>query len=121
MGNNRPITSERIFQAAVIKLAKLNGWMVFHPRKMQTKDGRWLTAIQGDVGFPDLVFAHRQRGLIFAELKTTTGKVDPSQTRWLEELVLAGAEAYIWRPGDLQTIADRLGRKATKGWADREN
>ena len=112
MGNHREPMTEAIFQAQVIRIAKMNGWLVFHPRKVQGRDGRWMTAIQGDVGFPDLVFAHRLRGLIFAELKSAGGKVEPAQTRWLEELVLAGAEAYIWRPRDLQDIADRLGRKS---------
>lgn len=112
MANQRPAGSEAVFQAQVIQIAKMNGWMVFHPRRVQAKDGRWMTAIQGDVGFPDLVFAHRLRGLIFAELKSAGGRVDEAQTRWLEELVLAGAEAYIWRPKDLQDIADRLGRKS---------
>lgn len=112
MGNYRNAASEAVFQAQVIRLAKMNGWMVFHPRKIQSHDGKWMTAIQGDVGFPDLVFAHRLRGLIFAELKSSVGRIDPQQARWLEELVLAGAEAYIWRPRDLQDIADRLGRKS---------
>lgn len=112
MANYRRAASEAVFQAQVIRIAKMNGWMVFHPRKVQSRDGRWLTAVQGDVGFPDLVFCHRDRGVIFAELKSSVGRLEDQQTRWLEELVLAGAEAYIWRPKDLQDIADRLGRKS---------
>lgn len=112
MANYRRAASEAVFQAQVIRIAKMNGWMVFHPRKIQSRDGRWLTAVQGDVGFPDLVFAHRDRGIIFAELKSSVGRLEDQQTKWLEELVLAGAEAYIWRPKDLQDIADRLGRKS---------
>jgi hypothetical protein len=104
-----PDHSEAIFQAKVIQIAKMNGWMVFHPRRSQTKDGRWLTAISGDAGFPDLVMAHRKRGVIYAELKTDRGRVEPHQRRWLEELDLAGAEAYLWRPKDLPAIAKRLG------------
>jgi len=112
VANHRNAASEAVFQAQVIRLAKMNGWMVFHPRKAQAKDGRWLTAVQGDVGFPDLVFAHRLRGVIFAELKSSVGRIEDAQAKWLEELVLGGAEAYIWRPKDLQEIADRLGRKS---------
>lgn len=114
MANYRTHASEAVFQAQVIKIAKMNGWMVFHPRRVQTRDGKWLTAIQGDAGFPDLVFAHRQRGLIFAELKSSVGRIEDQQTRWLEELVLAGAETYIWRPINLPEIAERLGRKPNR-------
>ena len=101
--------SERLFQSKVIQIAKMNGWLVFHPRRSQTSDGRWLTAVQGDVGFPDLVMAHRERGLIYAELKAPGGRVQAMQKTWLNVLDCAGAETYIWYPKDLQAIADRLG------------
>ena len=102
-------TSERLFQAQVIQLAKLNGWMVFHPRKMQTQDGRWLTAVQGDAGFPDLVFAHPGgRGIIYAELKADRGKLTDLQKHWTSALKINGAEIYIWWPNDIDAIAKRL-------------
>ena len=105
VANYRRAASEAVFQAQVIRIAKMNGWMVFHPRKIQSRDGRWLTAVQGDVGFPDLVFAHRNRGIIFAELKSSVGRLEDQQTRWLEELVLAGGEAYIYSC-DLSNMED---------------
>lgn len=101
--------SERLFQAKVIQIAKMNGWLVFHARRSQGVDGKWYTAVQGDVGFPDLVMAHKTRGVIYAELKAPRGRVDQTQKRWIETLDLAGAEAYIWYPKDLETIAKRLG------------
>ena len=101
--------SERVFQAKVIQIAKMNGWMVFHARRSQGIDGKWYTAVQGDVGFPDLVMAHRSRGVIYAELKAPQGRVEPMQKQWIETLDLAGAEAYVWYPKDLQQIAERLG------------
>ena len=62
--------------------------------------GRWLTPVQGDVGFPDLVLA-RQGRLIFAELKREGRKPTPPQQGWLEVLATcAGVEVYLWTPAD---------------------
>ena len=102
--------SEAMFQAKVIQLAKANGWMVFHPRKSQDRTGRWLTALAGDAGFPDLVLAHPKRGLVFAELKSARGVLSQAQKQWLYALSQHG-EVYMWQPKDLQAIADRLGRQ----------
>jgi len=92
--NTNPVfkINERQFQAAIIELAKWNGWKVFHPLPAQNARGGWRTAQAGDIGFPDLVLVHPERGVIFAELKT------------------AGAEAYVWRPRDIDYIKDRLQR-----------
>ena len=100
--------NEKQFQAQVIQLARMNGWRVFHPMKMQARDGTWRTALSGDKGWPDLVLAHQQRGLIVAELKTDTGKLSPDQHAWLTALA-PWAEIQVWRPSDLTTIAKRLG------------
>ena len=66
----------------------------------------------GHSGFPDLVLAHEHKGLIFAELKTDKGRLDPAQITWLRTLDAAGAEAYCWRPSDMQFITQRLLEKA---------
>ena len=100
--------NERQFQAAIIELAKWNGWLVFHPLPAQNARGTWRTAQAGDVGFPDLVLVHKERGVIFAELKTAIGRLSEAQTNWIETLYLAGAEAHVWRPSDIQTIRLRL-------------
>lgn len=102
--------SEAQFQAQVIQIARMNGWRVFHPAKMQARDGTWRTALSGDRGWPDLVLAHRERGLIVAELKAEKGKLSPDQLAWLQNLA-PWAECYVWRPVDLETIAKRLGTK----------
>jgi len=69
-------------------------------------------------GFPDRVLA-RDR-VIFAELKRElTGKrsedknraPSPAQVEWLDRLAAAGAEAYLWRPSDLDEIAVILGHR----------
>ena len=90
--------TEAEFQQAVIDLARMTGWLVFHDH-----DSRRNTP-----GFPDLVLAHPKRGVIFAELKSATGRLRPEQSRWLEVLALAGCETYVWRPADMQAITERL-------------
>lgn len=99
--------SEAQFQAQIIQLARLNQWLVFHPKKMQGYDGSWRTALSGDKGWPDLVLAHRERGFIVAELKTSAGKLSQEQHKWLYHLQ-PHAEIYVWRPQDIIDIGKRL-------------
>lgn len=105
--------SEQAFQSVVIELARWHGWLVFHPLPAQNGRGAWRTAQAGDTGFPDLVLAHPTRGLIFAELKSAIGRLSDQQTRWLTTLKQAGAEAYVWRPVDLELIKSIL-KEGTK-------
>jgi hypothetical protein len=100
--------SEQIFQQKVIALARMNGWRIFHPMKMQARDGSWRTALSGDKGWPDLVLAHRERGFLVCELKTDAGRLTEDQKVWLYHLA-PWAECHVWRPADLETIAKRLG------------
>lgn len=60
-------------------------------------------------GFPDRVLV-RDR-VIFAELKRDQGKPSKAQKEWLDELASAGAEVYLWRPGDLDEIATVLSKR----------
>ena len=99
--------TEAEFQRAVMELAKWCGWLTYHPRPAQT-GGRWSTAYTGDAGFPDLVLAHRDRGTIFAELKTQRGRPTPGQRAWLNVLEDAGQEAYLWCPEHWDAITARL-------------
>lgn len=99
---------EAEFQSAVIQAARYNGWRVHHTRTVQIRPGVWATPLQGDSGFPDLVLAHPDRGVIFAELKSARGRLSPEQDRWIRTLVACGAEAYVWRPTDMVTILNRL-------------
>ena len=103
--------TEAEFQTQVIEIAQLRGWMVMHQRPAQIRTGRWITAIQGDAGFPDLVLARPRLGdLIFAELKKEGGRISPLQKAWLRTLHDAGGEAYIWYPSNLPAIITRLSR-----------
>lgn len=100
--------TEAQFQTDVIEAAMWCGWKVQHTRAARTPSGGWSTPIAGHIGFPDLVLAHPTRGVIFAELKRDTGRLSPAQTEWLDTLFRAGAEAYVWRPRDWETILTRL-------------
>lgn len=100
--------SEAGFQSQVVELARLHGWLVQHTRPAKVGD-RWLTPIQGQPGFPDLVLAHHRRGVLFAELKTEKGRLSPAQRLWRDTLIDAGASWHLWRPADLPTIAKVLG------------
>lgn len=97
--------TEAEFQAKVTEMARWCGWLVYHPERAQIR-GAWVTP--GSNGFPDLVLAHPKRGVVFAELKTETGRVSDDQIRWLHALSDAGVEAYVWRPGDWNRIVERL-------------
>lgn len=100
--------TETTFQDAVIDLAKLYGWKLAHFRPGRTNKG-WRTPMQGDTGFPDLVLA-RDSELVFAELKSDTGKLSPEQGAWRVALQSAGAEHRVWRPKDWDAVVGRLKR-----------
>ena len=91
--------SEAAFQAAVIRLAKEAGYLVYF-----TKDSR-----RSPSGFPDLALAKAGAPLILTELKTETGQVTPAQAAWIEALGQASSiEAHVWRPSEWSTIETRL-------------
>lgn len=94
--------TEKQLQAQVLQLARLSGWRCYH-----TYDSR-----RSAPGFPDLVLVRPPR-LIFVELKTTTGRLRPTQAEWLDDL--AGCEdapeVHIWRPSSWDEIETTLARK----------
>ncbi len=71
------------------KLAKREGWHVFHTYDQQ----------EGKVRIPDLTMVHRVRGLVFAELKVPPSKATPDQIDWLEDLRAAGVRAFLFFRG----------------------
>lgn len=81
--------TERQLQDAIIQLAQLRGWLVYHPY-----DSRRSTP-----GYPDLTLVRGHR-LIFAELKSETGRLSHDQRVWLERLDQTPAEVYLWKPED---------------------
>lgn len=91
--------SEKQFMAAVVDLARVLGWSCFHT----------YLSIRSESGFPDLLLVRPPR-LIFAELKSSRGRLSPAQTAWLALLkAVPCAEVHVWRPEDKQRIADVLG------------
>lgn len=92
--------SEAELQANVVDLARFFHWLDYH-----THDSR-----RSQPGFPDLVLSRAPR-LMFVELKSEKGKLDPSQTEWLDELggvrdANPLVEVHLWRPSDY--YADRI-------------
>lgn len=98
---------EKEFQESIIALARHGGWRVHHTRTVRIQNGGW-TSPGIDKGFPDLVLVHKKKGVIFAELKTSKGKLSVEQREWVDDIVAAGGEAYVWRPEQMTMIAERL-------------
>ena len=97
--------SEASFLQQVKVLAYLHGWAFHHATPSMTSKGKWITT--GSPGFVDVVMAHKTRGVIMCELKTEKGKTTAAQDDWLERLS-PHVECYLWRPSDIDFIAQRL-------------
>lgn len=89
---------ERALQDAIVEMANLLGWTVFHTRPARSEKG-WRTAVayQG-AGFPDVV-AVRDR-VLFAEIKAGRNTLRAEQVEWRDRLILAGAEWHLWNEKD---------------------
>lgn len=93
---------ESEFMHQVIDLAHVFGWLVAHFRPARTARG-WRTPVSADAaGFPDLVLV-RER-VLYAELKSDTGKLSAAQEYWLLRLRNAGQVCHVWRPADWPAI-----------------
>jgi VRR-NUC domain len=101
--------SERQLQDAVLELAKLKGWRVYHAWRSD----------HSPTGFPDLVCVRvenrgccGERGRLLAiELKRRNKRPTKEQTDWLLDMAAAGVEVYDvspaeWRSGLVDTILD---------------
>lgn len=95
--------TEKQLSQAIVDAAGLLGWLVY-----RTHDSR-----RSPAGFPDLVLVKPPR-IVFAELKTETGRLQPDQVKWLAglsaiagdvaDLTVGGLPAIVvalWRPSDL--------------------
>ncbi len=105
--------SEKLFESKVKQLCVMNGWHYFHATPHQVRPGVFRS---DGKGFPDLCLAKAPSashvgGLIFAELKiqAASAKASKEQLEWLRALA-PWAECYLWRPNNLDEIAERLGR-----------
>lgn len=89
---------ERAYLQRIRETAALYGWKCYH-----THDSR-----KSEPGFPDLVLT-RAGVVIFAELKTDTGKVTTAQLAWLSALEQCpGVQAHVWRPRDWPQVLRTL-------------
>lgn len=95
-----PLT-EKQFQHLVLELATTFGWRHYH-----THNSR-----RSPHGFPDLVLVRDHDRVIFAELKTDAGKLTDKQQTWIDALTTTSVETYVWRPNDLQQIAETFARR----------
>lgn len=91
--------SEAALQGAVLEMAQVLGWRVAHFRPAQMQSGRWATPMQGNVGFPDAVFA-RAGVVLFVEFKAARGVLSVPQIEWAVEIRGGCAKHYVWRPAD---------------------
>jgi len=93
-------SSEKELQSAVIERAQARGWRVAHFRTVPVQHGSriiYQTPVQADgAGFPDLCMV-RDR-VIWAELKSDTGRLEVAQQDWLFALSHADAECHLWWP-----------------------
>ena len=104
-----PKISEREFQRSVVSLARMTGWLVDHTPPMRNLGGDIYTG--GLTGKTDLVlFSMNGKGIIYAELKTETGRLSEAQKRFANIICGNGAEYYLWRPSDMDAIKERLTR-----------
>ena len=109
---DRAVTEAELL-SFVLQAARLFGWLSFHARPAWSAKG-FRTPVQGDgKGFVDVVLAHPQRGVIFAELKRERGVLSPEQERWIAALRTSGQRVEVWRPSNRDAITAALsGRPA---------
>ena len=106
--------SEGQLLALVLEYAEIRHWHRHHTRPAWTSKG-YRTPIQGDIGFPDLCLARKDK-IIFWECKAIGGKCSPEQATWIEILtcvakltkrVIAGViTPHEWDSGAIQKILD---------------
>ena len=103
--------TEADFQATVVELATFAGWRIMHVRRSTERGNRWVTSTSIS-GWPDLTIWKPGR-LLFAELKTESGRLTKHQRDVLQSLAEAGADVRIWRPSDWPEIESTLTPKET--------
>jgi VRR-NUC domain len=98
------VRPEREYRDQIVRLARVFGWATHFT---------W-NSMHSPAGFPDLLLL-KDRRLIVAELKSSSGKLTRAQNAWLDHFEhLVCAEVYIWRDGinTLDEIAGILRRGA---------
>ena len=104
------VLTEAEMQASILSAARGFNWLAYATYR----------STRSEPGFPDLVLVRPPR-VIFAELKTATGKVSksrwsskghrylPGQEDWGRNFTACpGVEYYLVRPDDLQSFMETL-------------
>ena len=90
--------SEKDLERLVADAARTFGWMRYHTK----------FSVKSAAGWPDEALVRADR-LIIAELKAVDNPPSPPQTAWLYALAaVPGIEVYLWRPTDIDEIAEVL-------------
>ncbi len=92
MARKAPVLSEARFQAQVVTLARLLGWVAWH----------CVMPKRSAAGLPDLLLL-RDRALWF-ELKSERGRLRPEQIAFIARLKDAGQEVHVLKPSDWPEI-----------------
>lgn len=100
------------FQAEVMKLVRRHGWACGQDDEADLP-GLTYHALRGmgatERGWPDLTLIRRRdRRLLFREIKGEDKELTPRQAAVLELLRACGQDAEVWRPSQLQQIAEML-------------
>jgi hypothetical protein len=104
--------THKAYQQTITEALDDEGWWWIHGIRLQGRDRRWLTGVQGTKpdGWPDLL-ALRPGWALAIEVKIPPDKPTPSQLEWLERLLEAGCLAWVLRPrDDQQAVANWLAR-----------
>lgn len=110
--------TEREFQDAVVDIAHLYGWRVFHARAAGTNKG-WRTPVAYDgKGYVDLTLVHPDGYVVFAEMKSATGKMSDDQLAWGEMLASVSEGINTWL--DEPVMPDRRDRVFYRLWRPRD-
>lgn len=93
----QPAINERLFTNQVKALARTLGYKTYHT----------FFSIKSEKGWPDLAI-YKPGILIFAELKTSKGRLTQAQIETLHALYEADQIVFVWRPEQYQQIAQIL-------------
>jgi hypothetical protein len=107
----KPMETEQQFQQAIVDLAHLCGWTVFHCYDSRKSTGE---------GFPDLVLVRvpapakdhppqERARLVFLEVKSARGRLTKVQQTWLLLLsAVPGVQARMVQPQDWEAVVALL-------------
>lgn len=105
--------SEDECRRTIIAAAKLGGWRIHAPRKVQTNKDVHLTADEGDRGWPDVTLCRRGHLVCIELKKDKTGRIGPGQQEWIDGLdAVPGVTArFVWVPSGMDELCRVLAQR----------